>query len=286
MRVVVLGNCQAAGLAAGLRALSPDLEIDDRSVGDIDFTDEGQVARLIADLSAYDLALIQSIGGPARPQLAETIASVRDGVGPGARRWPVLAYNGLHPDCVYVLRDGRTIDGAMGPYHSALACAAWLEGLPPSRAVALFNAFVFAGLGYFDTEAAAGAFRRRAADDGLDLDGVLTAPTPFMHTINHPVIAVLMEIARQLLDHEGLARVDDAVAPPDPLLQLPVWPIHPEIAMRHGLVSAEPVDVETLVAAEYAALERDLAAHGALDFARTSPPVQRARAFIAEHLIR
>ena len=76
MRAVVLGNCQAAGLAAALRALSPNLEVDDRSVGDIDFTDDAQVDRLIADLSAYDLALVQSIGGPARPQLADTIDAV------------------------------------------------------------------------------------------------------------------------------------------------------------------------------------------------------------------
>lgn len=285
MRIGVLGNCQAAGLAACLQALSPTIDILLRPAAEIDVNDSKSVSATAAELAACDRVLVQRMS-EARPVVAALIQTVVDAAGSRAQLWPLMTFNGLHPDCVYVQRGGAPIDGAIRPYHSALACAAWLEGLTPARALALFNAFTYAALGYFDAfDAAAVVLRDRAEPLGFDLDGLIRPPSVFMHTVNHPAIAALMVVAAQALDRLGLPRLHRAEPPPDTLAEAAIWPVYPEIARRLDL-SADTPDLSALVAAEYAALDRDRDARGPFDYAETTPAVARARAFIRERLIR
>ncbi|MBX3477080.1 MAG: hypothetical protein KF910_05705 [Brevundimonas sp.] len=285
MRIGVLGNCQAAGLGAWLQAGSPGIETCVHIVNRFDFRDPAVVAGVVAELAACDRVLIQNMG-ETQPALTALVHGARDAVGDGGLLWPVISFDGLHPDCVYVLRDDAPIDGAMGPYHSALACAAWQEGLAPARALGLFNAFAYAALGYFDAfDSAAARLLDRAGRLGFDLGSLVTPPGVFMHTVNHPTIHALAPVAEQALDRLGLARVARPTPPPDTLAASAIWPVYPEIARRLDL-SAAALDLAALVAAEYAALDRDRDARGPFDYAETTPAVARARAFIRERLIR
>lgn len=285
MRIGILGNCQSAGLAASLRAWSPGVETTVRTINDFDFTDPAAVADVVAALAACDRVLVQTMG-EVRPALAALAQSTLAATPGRAVRWPVVAFDGLHPDCGYVRRDAGATDGARGPYHSMLACAAWLEGLSPPRAEALFNSFVYAALGYFDAfETAWIALHDRAAPIGYDLEPLIRGPAVFMHTVNHPTIDALMTVAAQALDALGLARIAHPDTPHDALADLPIWPVYPEIARRHRF-TAGPVAIDALVAAQYAALDRDRDAHGAFDFAQTSAAVARARDVIRAHVIR
>lgn len=285
MRIGVLGNCQAAGLAAWLQALSPTTDVLVRIVNRFDVKDSGTVAAVAAELARCDHVLIQNMG-ELRPVLIDLVQAARDAAGDKGLLWPMLNFNGLHPDCVYVLRDGAPVDGAVAPYHSALACAAWLEGLPPARALALFNAFTYAALGYFEAFAAAAAMLQdRAGRLGFDLGDLVRTPSVFMHTVNHPAIQAMRPVAAQALDRLGLPRLHRAEPPPDTLAEAAIWPVYPEIARRLGL-TAPAFDLSALVAAEYAALDRDRDARGPFDYAETTPAVARARAFIRERLIR
>jgi hypothetical protein len=285
VRIGVLGNCQAAGLGACLQAWSPRIHTLVHTVTQFDFKDPPTIAAVVADLAACDKVLVQNMGDT-RPDLADLVRIARDAAPEKTLLWPVVTFNGFHPDCVYALRDGAPADGAIGPYHSALACAAWLEDLAATRALKLFNAFTYAALGYFDAFAAAATVLQDRADRlGFDLDDLRRTSMVFMHTINHPTIDALMSVAAQALDRLGLPRPDRAERPIDALASGPIWPVYPEIARRLNL-SADTPDLSALVAAEYAALDRDRDAHGPFDYAETTPAVARARAFIRERLIR
>ncbi|WP_158742722.1 WcbI family polysaccharide biosynthesis putative acetyltransferase [Acidisphaera sp. L21] len=56
--------------------------------------------------------------------------------------FPNLTFTGYQPDCFYIGKDGRDIQGPMGTYHSALVAGAFLDGLQPDRSVRLFNNYV------------------------------------------------------------------------------------------------------------------------------------------------
>jgi len=58
-----------------------------------------------------------------------------------------------------------------------------------------------------------------------------------MHTINHPVIEVMFDMARALLTHLDQPIYADVAPPPDNLASV-VWPIYPEIGERLGVAGS------------------------------------------------
>jgi hypothetical protein len=258
MKIGLLGNCQIQGVARSIRLFAPDVEILLRSVS---FTaaEQAETIEMIAnDLADCDLALIQSLDD-AQPRLTNLFETVIARA--TTRRWPPILFRGFHPDCIYVRHDGRVVDGIAGPYHSALLCAAWAEGLPPLRAARLFNAFTYTALGYFDAfEEAAVLLTAQADRHGFQFSTFLDAPTaPFMHTINHPRIEVLQSIAAQALDMSGITRAPTPPLADDELSKGPIWPTYPELARRRGWMpvpaSWDPSDMEAVARQAYEALE-------------------------------
>ncbi len=155
--------------------------------------------------------------------------------GPRCVLFPAVHFTGFHPDAVR--SPEKRLRPLVGGWHSALIMAAWRMGLPAARTEELFNAYIYGVLGYFDEYAKASAFLLRlGARISWDLSTELANwPRPFVHDPEHPMIEVMMSLARESCVKLGLEPEAQAAAPSDPFLRLGEWPIYPEIAKRLGL---------------------------------------------------
>jgi hypothetical protein len=283
MKLGVVGNCQALGFAACLEALVPGAEVVVEEVGggrDPARSTPEALERRAEDLAGCDIVFSHLVASNLGPLGTEALAArVRR-----LMRLPLYAFDGFQPDCIYVREtDGRNVEAAVGPYHSALVLACFLEKLPPERAARLFNPYVFAALGYFDAHAlAVQALTRRWAEEGFDLAEALAGcPPVFMLTPNHPRIEALCGLARQALRKADIHPAGSITLPPDGLARSRVWPVYPAIAQRLGVEGSLGfqqqrgimVDLPEMIARAYAA-------YAGLRSLRPSPQITRAWAFM------
>lgn len=286
MKVGVLGNCQTQGVAQCIRLFAPQIDVTARVLSVAAGDNPDLMEAVATEMEACDLIFIQD-----QPRLANIFAIVLERCRAPLHRWPPIIFRGFHPDCVYVIRKGQAVDGVVGPYHSALLCAAWVEGLSPVRAAGLFNAFSYAALGYFDAYNEAAALLAFQAERlGYDFSAVLDGPTSsFMHTINHPRVDVLQSVARQALDLSGVPRETTAPLPEDALARGAVWPDYPDLARRGGWTptpaSWDTADMEAVARRVFDGLSR----LGDRSLGQSGDPgeqaIQRAREFIRSHVI-
>lgn len=154
---------------------------------------------------------------------------------------PTFVFTGLHPDMTYLIIQDKVWNGAQSPMHSLISIACYLLDLPAQRAASLFNAYIFAELGYFSAYAASYEVMVRDFNAaGYDLSGMperwMATNRPFMHTINHPSISVLSHMAVLALRRTGLIAgdIDAPEGVDDYLNQHLVAPVFPELARRIG----------------------------------------------------
>lgn len=230
-RIVVTGNCQVASIANLLRVAAPSATVTPHHVG---------VSSPTADeLAAADLWIRM-------PQSPTTFDDADPGTPPTALIWPTVVFSAFHPDVAYIMDEsGRVVPGPVGDYHSSIAFWCWQHGLTRRHTAGMFRAEVFEALGYFDAwtgseRALAEAFAGSAVDVRSYLQGARRSGV-FMHTVNHPRMAAVAMVARQVLP------VIDPALPPldsdilrfvdDPLSHL-VWPVYPEIGRYLGVEGA------------------------------------------------
>ncbi|MBU1345711.1 MAG: hypothetical protein KKA16_02035 [Alphaproteobacteria bacterium] len=298
MRACVVGNCQADGIADWLRLFLPDAEVEAFSIAGVDADSAEERAIWRAMLDRSDLVVTQ-IGQVHQARYGIPSPEALRSEGRRVLLAPWITFRGFHPDCVFLFDRGAIVHGAAGPHHSAMAVAACLEGLTETRALGLFNGFSYSALGYFDAFAtAAEVMTDQWSQAGLDAAAWLTSrPTPFMSTINHPVVDVLGDVARQVLRRADIDMVEPSQRPIDRLLAAGAWPIYPGLAARLGVPSStafaypdRQVSLEDLVAGTYAALSdltaRGLAADVGGGHPASKPVIDRARAFIRDHVRR
>jgi Polysaccharide biosynthesis enzyme WcbI/Domain of unknown function (DUF4214) len=239
MRIAVIGNCQAAGVAASMRRMVPGAQVESYELialrnGSPD-RDPEEIARRI---SRYDAVFTQKHdlpqAGPLRTsRLLKRMRHVE--------LFPAVSFDGLHPDATYISRDAEHLHSPVGAYHSALVAGAFLAGVPVGRVAGLFNAYVYGVLGYYPRYDAARSFLAELGGRvGFDLDGCIAdwqATGAWMHTINHPHIRVLFSVARIALDKAGIPydRTATADGIEDNLARDSIWPIYPELAHRLGV---------------------------------------------------
>lgn len=294
MRVAVIGNCQAQGLAEWVDALSPEVTAEAFSVAGVSPDDPEARSRWRGLIDRSDWVVMQT-GPEHRAKFGLPDPDAIRSEGRRVTMAPWILFRGFHPDCTYLFHRGAPVPGAAGPLQSAIALGARLEGLPQARALKLYNAYVYARLGYFDAHATAlDLMREEWSALGLDASRWLSwSGEPFMHTINHPIPPVLEDVARQLLAGAGLAaRPAPETMPPDHLSGCGDWPVYPEIAERLGLGGGTAyrtpgqadTPLEAAVAAAYAGLDAALADGFVLDPA-ASPLVARVCAFIRDAVI-
>jgi hypothetical protein len=230
--IVVSGNCQITGIAGALRLLFPD-----------DTVVEYPLHVDLGRLEEFDTQLAQADVWVAMTHPDNEVMRSRTGTRAQQVRAPVLNFNGFHPDLVYAIRDDGSIFRGVSDYHSAIGLWAWRQGIDPADAVALFTPDTFRRLGYY-------GYYRTAADllqdsfDEADLDFAqfwLRAKRTgvFMHTVNHPCIAPLVLVAKQVARRMGAPI--DALADPldryleDSLITSIVWPVYPSVAQYLGV---------------------------------------------------
>lgn len=241
----MIGNCQADGVAQALRLLLPDARVSLLPVASL-ARNHGSLDRLKDHLGGFDHVFSQFF--PEGFVEGGNVHALAGGDIP-LKLFPTLLFPGFHPDMVHVgdvgaLSAARLVPSPVGPYHSAIALCAYLEGLSAETAVGLFRDAVFARLGYYAAWDDATAYLLGSARDvGFPLDRELALWSRrgcFMHVLNHPKLFVLGDIARRLALGAGLAplpvAVEDYLA--DELAADAVWPLYPDIAGRYGLQGA------------------------------------------------
>ena len=238
----MIGNCQASGVAQSLRLLVPGARVDTIPIAGLAHA-FGRMDRLVRHCARYDHVFThffpdRFLSGGSALTLVERL--------PRVRLFPTIVFPGFHPDQVLVGDVGHLNPSALmrsptGPYHSAIALCAYLEGLDVSRTLTLFDDATFTALGYDSLWDEGTAFLLRSGRDlGFDLSHEVTRWARlgcFMHVMNHPTLPVLADIARRLAREAGCTVRDIAVEAyqTDDLLADSVWPVLPPIAARYGV---------------------------------------------------
>lgn len=255
---VVLSNCQSLGLANAIAAVGRGISCD--------ACDVWQMAGLLAEnpdhFRRYDRALIL-------PEARPFPGFPSDDALPPAVDVPSFIFGGYHPDCCYVSADGQLIlDDLIGPYHSMIALAAFKEGIGAAGAARWFTGPVYERAGYYRQW---GAQRERLialfAGHGFNIRGVFRRAgrgRSFMHTIDHPTMGMLIEIARVIL--RTLDRpVDEQAAAPADQLAVTSWPIYPEVGEQYGVAGSyrfrpanryESIDLDEYLEKAFAEFDR------------------------------
>jgi len=226
-RWILLSNCQTLSLARGITAVAETVECDG--------CDAWQMAeRLAADpdyFRRYDFMLV--------------LANLRDFPGFPADRLPphadvpCFSFTGYHPDCCYVTADGERItDGLIGPYHSMIALAGYKEQIGPAATARLFNDRIFEQAGYYrQWLAQRDQMIERFGTFGYDIRGIFRRAgrgRSFMHTIDHPDIVLMTELAKAVLRRFDRPYREEAPLPVDALASMS-WPVYPEVGEQLGV---------------------------------------------------
>lgn len=182
-KLVVVGNCQIAGIAAGLQRIFPGDQVGAVPFNPNVFKSEG--GDLAQQLGAADvvighapvLSLMNRLGKP--PRAFVTI--------------PGLYFSAFHPDSVAAAapKAGRRFG-----YASGICVWAYRRGVDPADAVRLFTRRNFAALGYFDRwDTSVEALRAGFVKAGVEFDRFFLAAKregTFMYTVNHPKASALI----------------------------------------------------------------------------------------------
>ena len=238
MRVVISSNCMTGGLTSALSLLLPAVKFDPIPYVGVNETvlDEQLTVSQAWLFSGPEVMQSAALGRVNKPKLKVI-------------RFPELFFNAFHPDQVYAwMRDGSLVESATGPYNSAIALWAWQHGLNAQQTISLFTPEVFGALGYHD--------RWQVSIDRLRHDFVqfphldyrdfiipLQRAGNFMHTVNHPKVAAMAQMARLLakqidptVDTESIP-VENMMV--DGLFMASVsWSVYPSVANALGIKGA------------------------------------------------
>jgi hypothetical protein len=238
MKIAILGNCQSGGLQKCLAALMPGGTAES-------FFEHGLAQRfqnrndLFGELRRFDHVFFHRTD---RAMFYGTTADLLENI-PDAREVPAIAFTGFHPDMVYVaLGDtGSNVKSPVGDNHSALALFAFQEGLTEKQALKLYCHDVFKRTGLLDFwQASVKSLVEAGKQTGCPTGQLFVRWTRhgcFMHTLNHPKIFALADVARWMLTSVGLSprdvRAENFVI--DDLMTSTIWPVYEPIAQEFGV---------------------------------------------------
>ncbi len=250
--VVLIGNCQMGVMYQCFRMMAPRYSYEYIRGIDAD-TDEG-----LEKISAAQIIFAHATH---QKEIDKSKSLNR------AIFLPRITFSGFHPDIVQVtFKNRQPVPMPLMGYHSSIAIKAWMMGMGIEDAVRLFNRQVYEHLNFHDfwepslkalleegrvTAAPMEEFVQRWIDGGC-----------FMHTINHPKLCAIADIARHAAKRAMLRLeiedIESVLA--DPLLQGPVWPVYPELATRRRVKGSmmfkldrqlKAISLDEFVAASY-----------------------------------
>lgn len=231
MKVCVVSNCQGESFAACMQAMNAGF--------DAKFILSTQIKEQINSSDILDECEIIFT----QPALKSEISKQYE------RKivlFPNIVFSGFHPDMTYAVGETNTgkretILGPMYSYHSAIALQCYKLGIPLADTLTFYNAYVFGKLGFFEQWETA---RQELLDEGTraglplhELFEKWSRRGHFMYSFNHPELHVVADVVRSVLKTIGIPAVsgnpDQYLN--DPLRAMPIWPIYPEIGLRHGI---------------------------------------------------
>ena len=197
MKAVIVGNCQIDAIANCMRAMNSTLEIDSIGVELI----EKNAADTRDRVRSSDLVFLQTV---AKNRFPEIFSDDSERV----LLFPRIYFAAYHPDILYLRSAGRLVASPLGDYNSKLVLAGFINGLTARETIELFSRDVFRRIGYLDAwDSAVSVFLNEAHQASLGLDeGPLkwSRSGCFMHSLNHPKLHVLADLARTYADCQGL----------------------------------------------------------------------------------
>ena len=235
-RIFVLANCQTGGLTACLDLLLPRDTVTGLHWL---YSEEGK-ANAAAAAADADIVVTS-----APPDLRAQMAAEHGFDETKCVIIPSIHFAGFHPDLTIAYAGQTRINVLAGvPYQSAIGVWAWKRGLTARDARRLFTQRTMGALGYdrYWTKAVAETRADFAATTIPFTDYFLPLQASgrlFMHTLNHPHIAAIAQLARGVARRLGAAEADlrqpleDMV--PDALSLGPIWPVYPGVAEALGL---------------------------------------------------
>lgn len=239
-RIALLGNCQATTLYRIFKVLSPSVEVERFLFSDLAarFPSRNE---LMEEFARFDVIFAQPFGLGLFPEVDGLILKER--FGEAFYFYPGIDFNAFHPDCVYLWhrQRGEYFPSPIGDYHSATAFLGHSLGFTLDQTLRLFDAGVFERLGYFGFwRISEEVLMERGHSIGFPLGKAYRSwmrRGSFMHSVNHPKLFVLVDIARILLQQSGFpvtrCNIEDYL--PDEALFDAVWPIYPEIGEVLGI---------------------------------------------------
>jgi hypothetical protein len=235
-QIVVTSSCQTGGIAATLQSFFPSDRVIAKAYP-FDYDDEGFRDLLLqAQVWVYMPEFLQ--GYVEKSKLLTLNPSIR------LINICSLLFDGFHPDLCYV-RNVETGEFISMAYNSAIGFWAYKNGLDIADAEKLFTADNYHALGYFDRwEHSVQNLRARFAKANSDIDFLefyiaVKRHGKFMHTINHPKVGTLVQLARQIARKiDNSERLPDQDVSIDDYLSNEVWPLYPEVADELSLAGA------------------------------------------------
>jgi len=154
-------------------------------------------------------------------------------------RVPSINFRGYHPDLCYVSSGERNVKTPLDDYHSILCVAAFKKGLNESSTLSLYNHRIFETAGYFAVwESEKSRLTQTFRDNGYEISPYLrrwTMRGAFMHTVNHPTIECLYDVAAVASAKAGRPPALSGIRPHDNLCYGPIFPVYDEIGEALGI---------------------------------------------------
>lgn len=237
-KIVIIGNCQVAVIGKLIEAMSPETSVI--SIGLEESNPDGLASGNL-DISQYveesSHVFIQTFREPFASRFFGNFPLVLQ----KHSVIPSISYSAFHPDMGYIeTTEGSYLSGPLGDYHSLLCFWAWQKGYSAQEAVKLFRYEVFRELGYLSQKSSSDTFLINIGKSvGIDMQAHLNrwaARGCFMHSLNHPKLFVLADMARFALAREGIAfapGIENYLS--DDLAVHPCWDVYPDIARNFNI---------------------------------------------------
>ena len=236
-KILLLGNCQVRSLLQLMQAMLSDADISaiellPDAVKRIEDS-EPEISRLIVE---SDLIFFHP-HGEAQQAFRKNFSQQNEKV----RLIPRIAFSGFHPDIDYVEDSkGNKVPGPLGGYHSSIAFWGWKNLLSVSATLNLFREEVYESLGYFEYATASRELLLAEGElTGTPLGKMLekwSARGCWMYSMNHPKLFCLADVARAVLEQEGMETLPGVEEFVDDVLGSDaVLPMYPEVANKLGL---------------------------------------------------
>jgi len=123
---------------------------------------------------------------------------------------PNIYFSGLHPDLIYVGKMGNRYQSPIGDYHSAIGIAAFLEKVPPDKTIQLYRDLeLFQSAGFHaEWQNSLNELKGRELFCDISIsdcieDNIINKI--LFYSSNHPVIELLVLLARRILMHLGFS---------------------------------------------------------------------------------